>query len=138
MVVGRIYLLRAGGSTYVGSTLRTLEERLKAHLACKDGRRIALAVADNPHAVSIHLLDEGEFDTIEDLEYREGLWQLELEPDLNMTLAGGERTRNELLLTGRPSERQYAQRFAPKGGRTKIGVYDSQPCSPSPTASISC
>ena len=94
MYVGRIYLLRVGNGTYVGSTFSTLQERLQQHGTRRgDSRPVCMAIAEHGrHAVSIELLEESEFDGKDDMEHREGLWQLDIKPTLNLQLAGGVRT----------------------------------------------
>jgi hypothetical protein len=91
-MIGRVYKIVSKDKTYIGSTVETLEERLRVHhnhykfyLDGKYNYVTSYEVIKDEH--EIQLLYEGEFETREDLHRMEGEYQRKIEC-VNRCIAG--------------------------------------------------
>lgn len=90
----RVYLLRVGDDTYVGSTVDSLRQRLTKHKSAYNKnkmkqRKLYQAIDGMPNKannVTIELVEQVSCDTREQLLARERHWIETLEPTLNMVV----------------------------------------------------
>ena len=93
-MIGRIYIIKnkLNNLMYVGSTIRSLETRMKQHL--KDMYKFTnfkLYKAMNQFKGEnfyINLLEEFEYNNIKELRKQEGLFIKMIKPELNANIAG--------------------------------------------------
>jgi len=113
-MIGRVYKISSKDKTYVGSTTKTLEERLRSHLYNYNNEKqnycSSYEVLKDEH--EIELLYEGEFETIRDLHKMEGDYIRNIEC-VNIIIVGRSRKESNYIYRNNNIEKslEYGRKY---------------------------